>query len=135
MPGDKLLTALFEPEVEWRTVLTDLTLQYRSDRKDPRWKDLAGMAKARGVVLRLYRKEIGFSREKVASGLALTQQLVFCAEHGLAVDRSGPLLDNPDRYDRMEAFQLTIRDQLGVTDIKLFDQLVRQGLLELDDDE
>lgn len=135
MPGGEFFTLMFEPEVEWGTVLAQLTRQYGADRNDPRWKDLAGMAKARGVVLGGYRKQIGLSRADVARGLGLTQQILFCAEHGLAVDRSGPLFNRPDRYDRMETFQLTIRDHLGLTNIELFDQLVRQGLLELDDDE
>lgn len=135
MYGGEFFTDDFEPEVPWSTVLAQLSLQYGADRSNPRMKYLAGMAKARGVVLDKYRKEIGFSRNKVASGLGLTQQFVFCADHGLAVDRTGPLFDDEDRYARLEAFQLEIREKLGVTDIKLFDQLVRQAFLELDEHE
>ncbi len=135
MTIDETLTELFEPEVEWGTVLVHLTLQYSCDRSDPDWKEAAGMAKARGVVLRLFRKDIGISRVDVARGLGLIQHFVICAEHGLAVDRTGPLFNKPDRYDRLSAFQLVIREQLGITNVVLFDQLVKQGMAELGDDE
>lgn len=124
----------FEREVPWSTVVTNLTQIYASDRVNTVLKDIAGTAKARGILLGNVRHGKELTRETLASELGVLEQLLFCAEHGLAVTAEGPVFEAADRYDTLKVFQQRIAEHLGVKSESLEKEARRFMLEELPDD-
>ncbi|MEK9143271.1 MAG: hypothetical protein AAB481_01410 [Patescibacteria group bacterium] len=126
----------YQRDVKWSTVATDLTVIYAKDRYNPQLKDTAGTAKARGILLGNVRHGKNLTRAHLASELGILEQVLFCAEHGLAVTREGPVFEAEDRYETLKTFQLQIADHLGVNSESLEQEARRFMMeeLEVDDD-
>ncbi|GEM_PF-6934213 len=119
----------FERDVPWSTVVTNLTQIYARDRGNTELKDTAGTAKARGILLGNVRHGKELTRETLAGELGVGEQLLFCAEHGLAVTAEGPVFEAEDRYESIKAFQFQIAHHLGVN-IERLEQEARHYMLE-----